>query len=269
MRESGCHSAARIRGFFIIFTIFLSACSDDDKTVTSQQAMNAFTQTPPVNVIQRSIAKPQRPPFSQLIINNKISIDYPYTPTTDFKNFTRLISLYAHRKNSRALKNVLSPQFHCQGLICKEGAPIAEQFEIIISRLGKQPWKYLEKIIDTKYYQQINGSICGPANFIFNGSGQDKTATKGWGYVNGKNVRLRKQASTRATVITHISHSAVKQLSPIQRTKHKIQWVEVETLKGKKGFIAEKYFLALKSKQLCYQQMGGEWKISAFRDAIN
>ena len=268
MRDNGCHSAAWISGFFISSAIFLSACSDDENKPATPQQTNTFTQTFPTNVIQRSETTPQRPPFSQLILN-KVSIDYPYTPTKDFKKFIKQISVYAHRKNIKALQNTLSPQFHCQGLTCKDGSPIAEQFKTIVTSLGKKPWKHLAKIIDTQYYQQINGSICGPANFIFNGNKQDKTATKGWGYINGKDVRLRKQASTRATVITHISHNAARQLSPINRTKQKIQWVEVETLKGQRGFVAEKYFLPLKSKQLCYQQMMGEWKISGFRDAIN
>ena len=267
MRESGCHSAAWIRGFFIVFLIFLSACSDDEKQSATQQA-NTFSQNSSVNIIQRSEPKLQRPPFSQLILD-KISIDYPYTPTRDFKDFIKKIRGYAQRKNIRALQNSLSPLFHCQGLSCKEGAPIAEQFETIITSLEKQPWKQLVKIIDTKYYQQINGGICGPANFIFNGDGQDKTTTKGWGYINGKSVRLRKKASIRAPIVTHISHNAVRQLSPINRAKKGMTWVEVETLKGQKGFVAEKYFLPLKSKQMCYQQMLGEWKISGFRDAIN
>ena len=268
MKDNGRHSAAWISGFFISFTILLSACSEDENKIATQQKTNTFIQLPPVDVIQRGEPKPLRPPFSQLILN-KVSIDYPYTPTKDFNHFIKKIRTYAHKKNSKALQNTLSPQFHCQGLACQVGSPIAEQFRTIVTGLGKQPWTHLEKIIDTQYYQQINGNICGPANFIFNGKGQDKTATKGWGYINGKNVRLRKQANTRATVITHISHHAVKQLSPINQTKQGIQWVEVETIKGQKGFVAEKYFSPLKSKQMCYQQMMGEWKISGFRDTIH
>ncbi|HIO92122.1 MAG TPA: SH3 domain-containing protein [Leucothrix mucor] len=268
MSESGCHSAAWIRGFFISLVVLLSACSDDDKQVTAQQQTNISNQTIPADTIQRREPSGQRPPFSQLVLN-KISIDYPFSPNKDFTAFIKRISKQADNKNIKGLQNNLSPQFNCQGLSCQEGSPIAEQFENIVTSLSKQPWKDLTNIIDAKYYQQINGSVCGPANFVFNGDKQDQTTSKGWGYINGKNVRLRKQASTKAAIVTHISHSAAKQVSPNISIKNGLKWVEVQTLKGQHGFVAAKYFLPLKSKQLCYQQISGKWMISGFRASVN
>ncbi len=272
MSESGCQPAAWIRGILIFISsiLFLSACSDDDQAVApqTQQLDRQSSQGLNSNVIQRAEIKKQHPPFSQLILGN-ISIDYPYSPSRDFKLFIKKISRQASLKNFLALQNNVSPLFNCTGKSCKEGYPIAEQFIAIIASLGKHPEKALKNMIDTKYYQQINGNICGPANFVFNGAEQDRTSSQGWGYINGKSVRLRKKASVRSGIITHLSHTPARQISAIMPIKKGMQWVNIETLKGQKGFVAKKYFLPLKSKQMCYQKIAGEWKISAFRDPTN
>jgi hypothetical protein len=134
-----------------------------------------------------------------------------------------------------------------------------------MASLEGNAWKGLLKMIDTKHYQQVNGHICGPANANFTGDGREEVVGKGWGYVNGKDVRLRKRPSTRSGIVTHLTQDAVKLVSEEKIKKQGLNWMEVKTLQGKKGFIADKFFLMLTPPQICYQQGIDEWKISGFR----
>ena len=261
MNEIGCHRAAWIRGVFFVSLLVLSACSDKD-----EQTSIVAVEQPTIEAIPPQKHQPQveRPPFSQLIID-KLAIDYPYTPTKEFTAFIKKLSARIDNQNIRALKSDLAPVFSCQGASCEAGLPISEQFHSVVASLGSKPWEQLKEIVDTKYYQQIDGQICGPARATLI-SGAENMSQANWGYITGKKVRLRKQPSTKASIIGHLTHEAVKQTTARTITKNGIHWLEVETALGKKGFVSSKYFHQLKSKQMCYQELAGEWKISGFRD---
>ncbi len=268
MNKKGRYCAAWISGFFIGSALLLSACSSDkEDNTTPSKANSSQSQVDPAIVINTSENPPplsKRPPFSQLILK-KISIDYPYTPEPSFKAYINKLRARIDNKNMHTMKSELSPHFICLGPACTAGLPIAQQFESLVKNLGNKPWQRLLKLVKTKYYQQVNGHICGPARINFIGEGRNRVAGKSWGYINAKDVRLRKQANTKATIITHLSHDAVKLLSVAKTDKRGRQWIKVETLKGQKGFVVEKYFLMLTPQQVCYQQINGEWKISGFR----
>ncbi len=259
MNKKGCHCAARISGFFICIVLLLSACSDNEN--------NTDTTQPPINSADNQ-QKNQQPlpklPFNQLILD-KISIDYPYTPDNSFTAFIRKLRARIDNKNMRGMLGELSTRFICQSSTCKKGLPINQQFENIVKSLGATPWDSLLTMVDTKHYQQINGHICGPASAQFTGEGRDQIAGKGWGYINATDVRLRKKPTTKSSIITHLTQDAVRLVSTKKIKKQGLQWIEVETLKGQRGYIAEKFFLMLTPPQICYQQIMGEWKISGFR----
>ncbi len=267
MNKKGSYYAAWISGFFISFVLLISACSDKENKVISQDVNLTQSQTPPpISIESQKESAPlsDRPPFSQLILK-KISIDYPYNPDASFKAYINKLRARIDNKNMRTMQGELSPHFICLGSACTKGLPIAEQFESLVMGLGDKPWKQLLKIVDTKYYQQVNGHICGPARTNFIGEGREKVAGKSWGYINAKDLRLRKRPTTRSAIVTYLTHDAVKLLSKQKPRKKGKQWLEVETLQGQKGFIVEKYFLRLNPQQLCYQKVAGEWKISGFR----
>jgi hypothetical protein len=258
MNKKGCYCAAWIRGFLICVVLLLSACSDKENNIEATQSqINSVDE-------QQKQQVSKKPPFSQLVLD-KISIDYPYTPESNFIAFIRKLSARIDNKNMRGMLGELSSRFICQSPICKEGLPIDQQFDNIVKSLGAAPWESLLKIVDTKHYQQVNGHICGPASAQFTGDGRDQAVGKGWGYINATNVRLRKMPTTKSNIITHLSQDAVRLVSAKKVKKQGLQWIEVETLKGQKGFIAEKFFLILTPSQICYQQEMGEWKISGFR----
>ncbi|MCK5895898.1 MAG: SH3 domain-containing protein [Cocleimonas sp.] len=255
--KKGCYSAAWISGFFISITLLFSACSDNETSVVQspKETKDVTTRHQPI---------PSKRPFTQLILD-QISIDYPYEPDNSFTAFIRKLRARIDNKNMRAMLGELSPRFICQSPLCQKGLPIAQQFEGIFVGLGEHPWKKLLKLIDTKHYQQVDGHVCGPASANFIGSGGEQVAGKNWGYINGKEVRLRQKPSTKSRVVTHLSHDVVKLTSSKKIIKKGLRWIEVETLEGKKGFIAEKFFLILTPPQLCYQRVVDEWKISGFR----
>ncbi|MCK5917075.1 MAG: SH3 domain-containing protein [Cocleimonas sp.] len=257
MDKKGCHCAAWISGFFICIVLLLSACSDnEDNTNTIQLNTNSENK------------KNQQPlpklPFSQLILD-KISISSPYIPDNSFTAFIRKLRARIDNQNMRGMLGELSSRFTCQSPICKKGLPINQQFENIMANISTTPWKTLLKMVNTKHFQKVNEDICGPANAQFTGDGQDQVVGKGWGYINAKDVRLRKKPTTQSAVITHLTQDAVRLVSTEIVKKQGLQWIEVETLKGERGFIAEKFFLMLSPPQICYQQIMGEWKISSFR----
>lgn len=267
MSKNGSHCAAWISGFFIGSALLVSACSDKENTATTQGVGSTQTQTSQstsANISEESTPLSRRPPFSQLILK-KISIDYPYTPEPSFISYINKLRARIDNKNMRTMLGELSPHFICLGSACTEGLPIAQQFESLVLGLGDNPWKNLLKMVKTKHYQQVNGHICGPARANFTGEGRDKVAGKRWGYINAKDVRLRKRANTKAGIVTHLSHDAVRLLSVRKPNKKGQQWLEVETLKGQKGFVVDKYFLMLNPRQVCYQKIGGKWKVSGFR----
>ncbi|MCK5810266.1 MAG: SH3 domain-containing protein [Cocleimonas sp.] len=259
MKKKGCHCAARICGFFVCVLLLLSACSSDESNLD-----NAPSQITPADTQQKNQPPLKKQPFNQLILN-KISIDYPYTPDNSFTAFIRKLRARIDNKNMRGMLGELSSRFICQSAICKKGLPIDQQFENIVNSFGATSWDSLLKMADTKHYQQINGHICGPASAQFTGEGRKQAVGVGWGYINAADVRLRKKPTTKSSVITHLTQDAVRLISTNKIEKQGLQWIEIETLKGQKGFIAEKFFLMLTPPQLCYQQVMGEWKISGFR----
>lgn len=255
----GRNDAAWVRGFFLsILLLLLNACSDKENIATSEEVINVSKSS------TKDPSLPTTPPFNQLILE-KISIDYPYTADPSFTAFIRKLRARIDNKNMRAMFGELSPHFICQSSACQKGLPIAQQFEGIVLGLSETPWKNLLTIIDTKHYQQVNGHICGPASANFIGEGRENIVGNDWGYINAKNLRLRKQPSTRAKIITHLTYDAVRLLSTKKVKKQGLQWLEVETLTGQRGFVADKFFLMLNPPQICYQQVVGEWKISGFR----
>lgn len=260
MNKKRYYHAAWISGFFMGVVLLLSACSEDQKEITNKtssqvEATAASTNHQPLD---------SNPPFNQLVLN-KISIDYPYKPSNSFNAFIKKLRARIDNKNMRAMQGELSSRFICQSPLCKQGLPIAQQFENIMANLEGDGWKSLLKMIDTKHYQQVNGHICGPAGANFTGDGREQVVGKGWGYVNGKDVRLRKNPSTRSAIVTHLTQDAVRLVSAEKIKKQGLNWMEVETLQGKKGFIADKFFLMLTPPQICYQQGIDQWKISGFR----
>jgi hypothetical protein len=259
MNKKECYCAAWISGFFISTALLVvSACSDkENNTKTMQSQINSVDEQQKQQVSKKT-------PFSQLVLN-KILIDYPYTPEKKFIAFIRKLSARIDNRNMRGMLGELSSRFICQSPICKEGLPIEQQFDNIVKSLGTTPWETLLKIVDTKYYQQVNGHICGPASAQFTGDGRDQVLGKDWGYINATNVRLRKMPTTKSNIITHLSQDAVRLISAKKIKRQGLQWIKVETLKGQKGFIAEKFFLMLTPPQICYRQEMGEWKISGFR----
>ena len=259
MNKKGCHCAAWISGFLICIALLLSACSDKENNTDSAQSQARLADN------QQQDQQPLRKlPFKQLLLD-KISIDYPYAPDNSFTAFIRKLRARIDNKNMRGMLGELSSRFICQSPICKQGLPINQQFENIVTSLGVAPWKRLLKIIDTKHYQQINGHICGPASAHFTDDGREQVVGKGWGYINATDVRLRKKPTTKSGIITHLTQDAVRLVSAKKVKQQGLQWIEVETLKGQKGFIAEKFFLMLTPPQICFQQIMGEWKISGFR----
>jgi hypothetical protein len=257
MNKKGCHCAARISGFFIFIVLLLSACSENNTDIAQLQTNSADDQ-------QKNQQPLRKLPFNQLVLD-KISIDYPYAPDNSFTAFIRKLRARIDNKNMRGMLGELSSRFICQSSACKKGFPIDQQFENIVKGLGAAPWDSLLKMVDTKHYQQINGHICGPASAHFTGEGRDQAVGKGWGYINATDVRLRKKPTTKSSIITHLTQDAVRLISTKKVAKQGLLWIEVETLKGQKGFIAEKFFLMLTPPQICYQQVMGEWKISGFR----
>jgi hypothetical protein len=259
------HCATWICGFFISSTLLLSACSDKENNATTQEAIPSLPQTNQAEKNSKNNTQAtKRPPFSQLILK-KISIDYPYTPEASFISYINKLRARIDNKNMRTMQGELSPYFICLGPSCTKGLPIAQQFKSLVTGLGDNYWDNLLKIVKTKYYQQVNGHICGPARANFIGEGRNQVAGKNWGYINGKNVRLRKHPNTKARIVEHLTHDAVKLLSIPESKKKGQQWLEIETLKGKKGFIVKKYFLMLNPQQICYQKITEGWKISGFR----
>ena len=267
MNKKGSYYAAWISGFFIHLVLLISACSDKENNINSQSTNLTQSQaSSPVSIksFKKTTALSDHPPFSQLILK-KISIDYPYNPDASFKAYINKLRARIDNKNMRTMQGELSPHFICLGSACTKGLPIAEQFESLVMGLGDKPWRELLKIVNTKYYQQVNGHVCGPARINFIGEGREKVAGKSWGYINAKDLRLRKRPSTKSPIVTYLTHDAVRLLSKQQSRKKAKQWVEVETLQGQRGFIVEKYFLKLNPRQLCYQKIADEWKISGFR----
>lgn len=265
MSNKGSHRAAWIRGLFISSTLLLTACSDKENNTTIQQEISsAFHTNQAKNTSENNTQVTKRPPFSQLILK-KISIDYPYTLEPSFISYINKLRARIDNKNMRTMQGELSPHFICLGPACTEGLPIAQQFESLVTGLGDKYWGDLLKMVKTKYYQRVNGHICGPARANFIGEGKNQVEGKNWGYINGKDVRLRKQPNTKARIVDHLTHDAVKLLSKPKSKKKMRQWLEVETLKGNKGFIVKKYFLMLNPQQICYQEIADEWKISGFR----
>ena len=257
MNKKGCHCAARISGFFICIVLLLSACSENNTDTAQSQTNSADDQ-------QKNQQSLPKLPFNQLVLD-KISIDYPYAPDNSFIAFISKLRARIDNKNMRGMLGELSSRFICQSSACKKGFPIDQQFENIVKGLGATPWDSLLAMVDTKHYQQINGHICGPASAHFTGEGRDQAVGKGWGYINATDVRLRKKPTTKSGIITHLTQDAVRLVSTKKIAKQGLQWIQVETLKGQKGFIAEKFFLMLTPPQICYQQAMGEWKISGFR----
>jgi len=259
MYKKGYYRVAWISGFFMGI-LLLSACSDEAEKVTTTASSQVSSTARSANEQPLD----SNPPFNQLVLN-KISIDYPYKPSNSFKAFIKKLRARIDNKNMRAMQGELSPRFICQSPICKQGLPIAQQFENIMANLEGSAWKSLLKMINTKHYQQVDGHICGPASANFTGEGRENVVGKGWGYVNGKDVRLRKKPSTRSSIVTHLTQDAVRLVSEEKIKKQGLNWMEVETLQGEKGFIADKFFLMLTPPQICYQQAVDEWKISGFR----
>lgn len=269
MFEIGCHYAAWIRGSFILLLfVFFSACSDEqDPVVAQKNALLTTTNNQLLAQISATPSKNKKRPFSQLLLDN-MAVDYPYTPDDSFRAFIRKLSVRIDNKNSKALSSELSPRFSCQSSSCEEGLPITEQFLHLIKSLGQQRWKHLLGLIQTDYYQYVDDHICGPAKIIFRGDKAGRLEEKNWAYVKGKNVRLRQRANKKSKIVAHLSYDAVKLLSPNIIKRQGIPWVEVETLTEQEGFISKQYLLTLSPQQVCYQEMEGEWKISAFRDTF-
>ena len=178
MSNKGSHCAAWIRGFFISSMLLLSSCSDKENNATTQEAILSPSQIntpsePQTNTSKNNIPISKRPPFSQLILK-KISIDYPYTPDASFTSYINKLRARIDNKNMRTMQGELSPHFICLGSACADGLPIAQQFESLVTGLGDRYWDSLLTMVKTKYYQQVNGHICGPARANFIGQSKIK-----------------------------------------------------------------------------------------------
>ncbi|MBC7898695.1 MAG: SH3 domain-containing protein [Saprospiraceae bacterium] len=84
----------------------------------------------------------------------------------------------------------------------------------------------------------------------------------------GNNVNLREKPTTDSDVVASLSYNIVKtDYQDSVKTKNsedEYEWLKVETLGGKKGYVKAEYVRSPIDYRACFEKKGGVWKLTAF-----
>ena len=102
------------------------------------------------------------------------------------------------------------------------------------------------------------GTFCAPYTFMKFPSDVDAFE---YSVIFGNNVNLRAEPAADAPIVANLSYNIVK---PAFANEDHSNWVKVETLGGKKGFVAAKFVRSSIAYRACFEKLKGKWKMTAF-----
>ena len=102
------------------------------------------------------------------------------------------------------------------------------------------------------------GTFCAPYTFMKFPSDVDAFE---YAVIFGNNVNLRAEPSSDAPIVASLSYNIVK---PEFANEDHPNWVKVETLGGKKGFVSAKFVRSSIAYRACFEKLKGKWKMTAF-----
>ncbi|MBX7055212.1 MAG: SH3 domain-containing protein [Pyrinomonadaceae bacterium] len=80
--------------------------------------------------------------------------------------------------------------------------------------------------------------------------------------VTGENVRLRAKPNASSAVIGQLSYNIVKTF--FDESNPDPQWIEIETLAGKRGWVSAQYVRSPIGYRACFEKIGGKWTLTIF-----
>lgn len=102
------------------------------------------------------------------------------------------------------------------------------------------------------------GTFCAPYTFMK--FPEDVDAFE-YSVIFGNNVNLRAEPASDAPVVASLSYNIVK----VEATNEiNPNWLKVETLGGKRGFVSAKFVRSSIAYRACFEKIKGKWKMSAF-----
>lgn len=129
------------------------------------------------------------------------------------------------------------------------------EFSTVISNGGT-----FYKEADTKTKQ-----FCAP--YLFTVFPEDLDAFD-YSAIFGKNVILRSKPSVKSSVVANLSYNVVKvDFDNSVKSKADLdayEWLKIETLGGKKGFVNPKFVRSSVDYRACFEKIKGNWKMTAF-----
>ena len=86
------------------------------------------------------------------------------------------------------------------------------------------------------------------------------------GAIIGENVRVRREAHARATVLRNLSFDIVKVIEWTAKRSpgEKSGWIAVELADGQRGFVSEDYIRSPINYRAIFQKQGDTWVMTAF-----
>jgi Bacterial SH3 domain len=102
------------------------------------------------------------------------------------------------------------------------------------------------------------GTFCAPYPFMKFPSDVDAFE---YAVIFGNNVNLRAEPASDAAIIANLSYNIVK---PEFANEAHPNWVKVETLGGKKGYVSAKFVRSSIAYRACFEKLKGKWKMTAF-----
>lgn len=116
----------------------------------------------------------------------------------------------------------------------------------------------------------------------FSGSGRNKTFSAPYSFssfpedldafeyqmIFGNNVNLRSQPNLNSNVVAQLSYNIVKvdyeNSVGDKKDDREYQWLKIETLGGKKGFVSSKFVRSPIAYRAIFAKDNGSWKMTAF-----
>ncbi len=142
----------------------------------------------------------------------------------------------------------------------------------------KKIWR-IEKA-DSKFWSEFLPVIKNGGKFFFEGGDEEFWAPytfssfpsgfDGFEHeaIFGNNVNLREKPTASAEVTTTLSYNIVKvdyeNSVKLKTSETEYDWLKVETLGGKKGYVKADYVRSPIDYRACFEKKGGIWKMTAF-----
>lgn len=221
-----------------------------------------------------------KPPF-------KVRFHDLYTPTPDFQAFMNTLRQAAEKRDSKTLYGTVANNYYYArdfGGTFDAKASAVQNFKNTFNFAadGDYAWNSLEEQLAASKFQRIDGSICGEAEADPVGNVTNDDYWFEWVYINGENVRVRKQPSLESPVVANLSLVTVKALKAVPGELVKLSkrkaiyiddayvpnpdkyWIKIDTLTGKQGYVHSSFVSGFLHPKLCYKQVAGKWKIAGY-----